>query len=65
MKREQAQPATAVAKHNEVFAEQARFRRPAAGFDVLGKRHRPPVAPEHFAARRARAHPSQQLVFFV
>ncbi len=60
--REKTQPATIVAKKNEIFAQQSSSQRMA--FQFTDKRDRVPVAAQHLAAWRPRTDSGQRLIFF-
>ena len=62
---EHADAAFAVAKHDEILAEQPHLDRRAIGFgDFLGQAGRDPVTAHDLAYRRVTFDAAQQIVFF-
>ncbi len=62
---DEADPALAVAKADELFAEELHANRRAIGLGQLARQQRrDPVAPQHLAHRRPRSDPGHQFVVF-
>src|SRR5579864_2702325 len=61
---EQTDASLAVAKSDEILAEQVDALRSAIAFELVAHRDRDPIAPYHLPHRRRGTDPAQQLVLF-